>query len=598
MQSMSPQKKNLHFSVDPQLAALLGENYRSTEEAIKELVDNAHDADADNVWVSLPDLFLESPMVIVRDNGSGMKTKEVEEEYLKIAKSRHSRKGNTTMQKKRIVKGRKGIGKFAGLLVAEVMIVETCAAGVKTVLTISKVQLSQAGYDLEKVDLPVETFPCDIDMHGTTVTLKGLNDNLNYPNSDRLKQLLARDYHRLQDLEIRVNEEKVGLADYSTDSITKEIELSEGIKATIIIAHATRPTKNSGVIYRVENKLIGRPENLLEDDEVMPNKLKKSFLCEVICDGLTNDITADGGAIIENSKLIEELRSKIKEELTITINDKHKSAMHMARLNYQRKIDRALEKLPEYKRKYAQKYLSKVLEKFYDEPEEKISAIISVMVDALENDHYWAVVKAIEDARDSDVVKLSEAFEDFGLMEMSMITSQTINRLKYLDELESLSKHTSTLEETMHKAIEKCPWIFGQTYSVMLSNKTLRGFVTDYLDKKYAGNRGSKRPDLFLASDVTGRHLLVEFKKPTITVGRDAEAQALKYADDFSSYIHNTPIDIILLGGRVDSQMSPHHNRSTIKFYSYVHLISEARTQLNWMLDELKKDSVVVTELV
>jgi hypothetical protein len=40
--------------VDPRLAQLLGESYRSTEHALRELVDNAWDADAVNVSISLP----------------------------------------------------------------------------------------------------------------------------------------------------------------------------------------------------------------------------------------------------------------------------------------------------------------------------------------------------------------------------------------------------------------------------------------------------------------------------------------------------------------------------------------------------------------
>jgi hypothetical protein len=37
-----------NFRVDPRLTSLLGESYRSTEQALRELVDNAWDADADN----------------------------------------------------------------------------------------------------------------------------------------------------------------------------------------------------------------------------------------------------------------------------------------------------------------------------------------------------------------------------------------------------------------------------------------------------------------------------------------------------------------------------------------------------------------------
>ena len=49
--------KNANFQVDPKLAELLGETYKSTENTIKELVDNSFDADADNIWITLPEAF-------------------------------------------------------------------------------------------------------------------------------------------------------------------------------------------------------------------------------------------------------------------------------------------------------------------------------------------------------------------------------------------------------------------------------------------------------------------------------------------------------------------------------------------------------------
>ncbi|HYU03279.1 MAG TPA: ATP-binding protein, partial [Jatrophihabitantaceae bacterium] len=61
----------LHFSVDPRLIELLGAQYRSTEEALKELVANAWDADATEVSISLPEPLTISP-VVVADNGYGM----------------------------------------------------------------------------------------------------------------------------------------------------------------------------------------------------------------------------------------------------------------------------------------------------------------------------------------------------------------------------------------------------------------------------------------------------------------------------------------------------------------------------------------------
>ncbi len=137
-------RKSAHFKVDPRLAKLLGETYRSVEDAVKELVDNSYDADAELVNISIPDEIESNPKITIEDNGSGMKEKEVRTEYLNIASSRLSRKGDKTVLKKRKVKGRKGIGKFAGLMVADVMIVETFASGIKTTLQIIKEELAEA----------------------------------------------------------------------------------------------------------------------------------------------------------------------------------------------------------------------------------------------------------------------------------------------------------------------------------------------------------------------------------------------------------------------------------------------------------------------
>jgi len=55
----------------------------------------------------------------------------------------------------------------------------------------------------------------------------------------------------------------------------------------------------------------------------------------------------------------------------------------------------------------------------------------------------------------------------------------------------------------------------------MARNQQLQTIVEDY-----AGKDGADRPDLFLGGSVLRQHLLIEFKKPAITVGREAEAQA------------------------------------------------------------------------
>jgi Molecular chaperone, HSP90 family len=147
--------KPAHFSVDPRVATILGENYSSSERALRELVDNAWDAEAHSVRITLPDPMTLDP-IIIQDDGNGMKEQELRQEYLNIASPRISRKGDRTPNLNRLVKGRRGVGKFAGLILAYEMEVVTRAHGTRTSLTISKTALLEAGKDIEQVPLPVD----------------------------------------------------------------------------------------------------------------------------------------------------------------------------------------------------------------------------------------------------------------------------------------------------------------------------------------------------------------------------------------------------------------------------------------------------------
>ncbi len=582
--------KSAHFKVDPKLAELLGETYRSVEEATKELIDNAYDADSENVKIQLPDELRPDPRIIIEDDGSGMKENEVRNEYLNIANSRTSRKGNITFSKKRKVKGRKGIGKFSGLMVASQMTIETFASGKMTSLTINKDDLAKAGYDLEKVPLPISITDCDKSKHGTKITLEGINQNFSFPNPDRLKEILIRDYGREMDFDITINGENIGVLDLQGKSYSERIELPNGKMATLNYTVTEKPIKQAGIAIRVNNKIIGRPQNFLSDDEIIPKKLQSRVYGEIICDDLEDDLTADFGAVIDNSKLYQKLTASTTEQLRKSVDEVFVTDMRMAKARYQRKINKELEKLPDFKQPFAKKALYKVLEKFYGETEERINTVISVMVSAMEKDHYWDIVQNIEDTRTGDVEKFAEALSEFGFLEMSIISSQAINRLRFLDELNILIENPKTLESTIHKAFEKNTWLFGDDYSVIFSDQGLKTSIEKVINKTYKGEKPDDRPDILFGRNITRSLILIEFKRPSFTLNRDTESQALKYRDELNVYFHNQKIEIILLGGKVKGLISSHNERGDVLYRTYVDLISVARQKLIWLIDELKKE--------
>ena len=579
-----------NFKVDPRLASLLGETYRSTEHAVKELVDNAWDADAPTISITLPDPMTANPIVI-EDTGSGMTEQELRNEYLVVANDRRSRKGDRTKQLKRLVKGRKGIGKFAGLMVANVMEIETTARGKTTRVVIAKEDLLNASRDLERIDLPLTVIPAAEGVSGTKVTLSSLSDRFEFPLPERLKTLLMTEDGREEDVRISVNGSSLGLDDLPGERFQKDETIAEAgtVKLNFKVSDGTKSLKQAGIALRVGGKIVGKPSFFgLEDDPEIPPKLLKKLYGEVEADGLSDSVTADWGDIVENSKAFQALKPVIQAHLKNALEEVFKREVSLQRARIQRQINLRLAEMPEHRRRFAQVALEKVMKRFYGESEEKVETVASVILDAFEKDEYWLVLKQIDESKGGDVETFASALEVFGLLDMALMANQAKSRLKVLDDLDDFVRTPATLEKNVHSVIERNLWVLGYDHSLISSNKTLARTIEEYTATKLIGGRASKRPDLFLAENLRGGYLLIEFKRPSKAIDRQDQQQAQQYRDDLRPKFGE--IEILLLGKGRDVTASVQDDPPRMKVFSYEALISTARTQLDWLLAELKTD--------
>ena len=580
-----------NFRVDPRLASLLGENYRSTEHALRELVANAWDADASRVCITLPEPMT-NDSIIVADDGCGMTDVELRREYLAIAHDRRSRRGERTPLKYRQVRGRKGIGKFAGLVAAEVMVVATCSGGQRSVLELHKQAFLAAKGDLERIELPLATAPCNAEEHGTTITLSQLSQRLSLPAPEALKELLALEYGRCTDFMITVNDEALSHEDIQGRVFLRTIDMPGVGSVTVrfTVMDGPRGAKHAGIVTRVGGKLIGQPSWFgLEGNDEIPRKLLNRVVGEIEADGLESDVTANGGGLFENSTAYQAVRQWAQDQLKESVGEVFTQEVNLAKARRQKKINDILARLPEHRRPFVAKALDRVLHRFYGESEERIDVLVSLILEALEKDEYWTVCQKIEEARQSDVARFAEALEEFGLLDMAYMAQQAHRRLKFLDDLDALARNDATLEAAMHQALEHNLWVFGPEYSLMASNRTLAQTIKEYTSQKYAGPRAANRPDLFLAQNVLGRYLLIEFKRPSHTISRDDENQAEKYRDDLTP--HFDTMDIVVIGGKKGHGVSTQYQRPDIKWMTYDAVTSVARTQLNWLIHELTKSA-------
>ena len=123
---MKSAKREYRMTVAGQLFKHLGlQMYSGAVPAISELISNAYDAMAKNVWITLPTgrPIQQTDEIIVKDDGHGMSFEECNSHYLSVGRNRRSGESEWTKAynglKPRKVQGRKGIGKLAGFGIAE-----------------------------------------------------------------------------------------------------------------------------------------------------------------------------------------------------------------------------------------------------------------------------------------------------------------------------------------------------------------------------------------------------------------------------------------------------------------------------------------------
>lgn len=471
--------KSAYFSVDTRLTALLGETYRSTEAALKELVDNAWDADADNVWITLPAPMSKDPIVI-RDDGSGMSPVDVSKEYLTIARDRRSKKGQRSPKYKRRIKGRKGIGKFAGLAAAQQMLVSTSAAGVRSTVSIDKQVLLDADKDLEQIPLPVEEAAVSEDEYGTLIALSSLSQNMSFPKEEAMRAALVHEYGREQGFSIYVNGSVLTVEDVfgPSKSDDRKLPLAGSSRLRFTIAEE-KPPKYPGIVLRSGGKVVGGKPMFfgLDEDPEIPPKLLKRVYGEVEVDSLEGHVTSDWGAVVENSELYAEVKAWVHSQVRSALEDVYKNEIDLQKARLKQEINRRLEKLPEHRRAFAESAINRVLQKFFGERPERISTVASVVLDAMERDEYYLVLLKIDEARHADVSTFAEALEQFGLLELALISQHTAHRLAFLDSVDVLIANKDTHEKELHKALENSLWVLGARYHMMASNRSLRRVV-------------------------------------------------------------------------------------------------------------------------
>lgn len=189
---------------DSTIVELLGvQNFTNKESAILELVKNAFDAEATNL-----DIIFKNNGLVIEDNGVGMSYNDIKQRWMHIGRSDKDYEVKDKDDKKRVLAGSKGIGRFAlSRLGSDVKLYsQKSSPEDKSVLWITNWHRST----LQEIN--------DMDVYGTKIVISKLRDRWNKSDVDNLSNYLSRTYNdNLMKINIIFGNETTTVQKYFTE---------------------------------------------------------------------------------------------------------------------------------------------------------------------------------------------------------------------------------------------------------------------------------------------------------------------------------------------------------------------------------------------
>lgn len=187
--------------------------YPSVTATVAELISNAWDADASNVWITVPfgDDWNANSEIVVLDDGNGMTRELAQETYLIVGRKRRLTQLAGKSENGRNVHGRKGIGKLAAFGTATLLDCSTMREGQRTDFRMNYDHIRQldptADYEVEEVPAPVELVSPDGNLlhQGTCIRLQGLKMKRAISEGQFMRSLSRRFALDSSEMRIHVN---------------------------------------------------------------------------------------------------------------------------------------------------------------------------------------------------------------------------------------------------------------------------------------------------------------------------------------------------------------------------------------------------------
>jgi len=599
----------MRFTIEPRLLDHFGlAMYNTVPKAIAELAANAYDADATRV-----DIAYSEDEISIADNGGGMSTEDLQDDYLRLGRDRRDDddEGGETTARGRPVIGNKGIGKLAGFGIAQTMVVRTWRGGVETTITLDREEMEDAT-DLESFEFEPEIRNVKKAGHGTEVRLDGLLDDINLIAEEKLRGYLARHLPARADWAIYVNgtectpEDIPGERHEFSDKIA-----GHGKVSGYYIVASDRRGLQSGFAIRVRDRIVQEQSLFGLNQQAhgffhlarIVGELNPDFLDPVSGDQTRRDKfvinTARSGFNPEDEAVLalEEYARKKLESIANGLAKQRNRDRKKAALKRNPGFEDRLKALgPDVYEKLDQTIETLIAKLSKNETDETVDQVVDMIIRYYESDSLRIILETIRGAAPEEIERLSRLLATYGAARIGEVAHILHTQLEIIELLRE-KVADGVLEKEIHTIIAENIWLVRNGLSYWFDNKSFATKLGDKLAAKFKFASG-KRPDLACYDDRNlqdkngdppKRLVVVEFKRPGVTISLKELGQVMQYKKIFSTALGGFApgdIEVIILGDEFDDSF----DRDALVGYriqSYEELLADARDRYRELYNSL-----------
>lgn len=556
---MAEKRQEFHIKILGRLLEHLGvQMYKHRDAAIAELVANAWDAGAINIWITIPDeesYNKETSEILIEDDGSGMDEDDLQNKYLVIGRNRRLAEGSEEFKGRRVM-GRKGIGKLAGFGIATNMTIETWIGekSIELTLNLNYLKNNPITETKEDVEKSLEGIirdrkPNSIHNNshsGTRIRLSNLKQK-SFLSVDALHISLSRRFSRtvqghmkifvndepLRPLQITLHKSSPAL---ESEMITDELEDGNTVKYTYAFSNnpITKDRTMQGWTILVNGKTAQAPPFFFNVDIEGRSQHSSKYLVGIIEADYLDKGSSDETDVVatdrqeidwerEETKPLWEWGRKLTQKIFNQIGERNAETsinIVLEEASFKTRIDA----LDELLRKQCLNFIGSIGKIKVEGDEmpvkEKVLQLADQVIKAFEYRHFVDVIEEIQEASENpeNLSLLLTHLEKWEVLESRSILEIIKGRVKVIDKFYDMivnrspeTANRSLGADNFHDLIAGFPWLLNPEWQVYLEEKSISTILRQKGETDFPELMKNKRVD-FLALQGDDSIAIIEIK--------------------------------------------------------------------------------------